>query len=102
MPLHEYLCKKCGEKIEIIQKFSDAPLTKCTSCGGKLERLLFAPAIKFKGSGWYINDYAKSNGKGNSSDGSSKESGTKTKAKKDGDSPKAKKASGAEKSSATK
>lgn len=105
MPLHEYLCQKCGEKLEIIQKFSDKPLTKCASCGGKLERLLFAPAIKFKGSGWYITDYAKNNGQGTSSDGVSKDSGatakedsgTKSKAEKSKDSSTTKKSSGAEK-----
>ena len=59
MPLYEYCCTKCGKKIERIQKFSDDPLTSCEECGGKLEKLMSAPAIRFKGSGWYINDYAK-------------------------------------------
>ncbi len=59
MPLYEYRCQKCGATIEKIQKFSDAPLTKCEKCGGKLERLLSPPAIQFKGSGWYITDYAR-------------------------------------------
>jgi putative FmdB family regulatory protein len=59
LPLYEYECKKCGRRMEKIRKFSDPPLTKCESCGGKLEQLLSSPAIRFKGSGWYINDYAK-------------------------------------------
>lgn len=58
MPLYEYCCKSCGKKIEVIQKFSDDPLTVCEECGGKLEKLMSAPAIRFKGSGWYVNDYA--------------------------------------------
>ncbi len=59
MPLYEYECEKCGRLLEVIQKFSDEPLSECTECGGKLERLLSAPAIQFKGSGWYITDYAR-------------------------------------------
>ncbi len=59
MPLYEYQCRKCGATIEKIQKFSDEPLTKCEACGGQLERLLSSPAIQFKGSGWYITDYAR-------------------------------------------
>lgn len=59
MPLYEYQCKDCGAIIEKIQKFSDAPLRKCEKCGGKLERLLSSPAIQFKGSGFYITDYAR-------------------------------------------
>jgi putative FmdB family regulatory protein len=59
LPLYEYRCLKCGALIEKIQKFSDPPLIKCEKCGGKLERLLSAPAIQFKGTGWYITDYAR-------------------------------------------
>ena len=59
MPLYEYECKKCGRRVEKIVKFSDPPLTTCESCGGKLKRLLSSPAIRFKGSGFYVNDYAK-------------------------------------------
>ena len=58
MPLYEYACEQCGQHIERIQKFSDPPLTKCEKCGGKLERLISPPAIQFKGSGWYVTDYA--------------------------------------------
>jgi putative FmdB family regulatory protein len=59
LPLYEYQCSKCGRRIEKIQKFSDRPLAKCEYCGGKLERLLSSPAIQFKGSGWYVTDYAR-------------------------------------------
>ena len=59
MPIYEYLCKKCGRQFERIQKFSDKPLDKCDKCGGALERLLSSPAIRFKGSGWYVTDYAR-------------------------------------------
>lgn len=58
MPLYEYRCLKCGTRLEKIRKFSDPPFTKCEKCGGKLERLLSSPAFKFKGTGWYITDYA--------------------------------------------
>jgi putative FmdB family regulatory protein len=59
LPLYEYRCEKCGARIEKIQKFSDPPLAKCEKCGGELTRLLSAPAIQFKGSGWYVTDYAR-------------------------------------------
>src|SRR6266404_245884 len=59
MPLYEYECKKCGHRFENIQKFSDPMLKKCPECGGKIEQMISAPAIQFKGSGWYVNDYAK-------------------------------------------
>lgn len=63
MPLYEYQCRACGHRFERIQKFSDPPVATCPSCGGDVEKLLSSPAIQFKGSGWYITDYAKS-GKG--------------------------------------
>jgi putative FmdB family regulatory protein len=59
MPIYEYECRKCKAHIEAFQKFSDKPLTKCRKCGGRLERKISAPAIQFKGSGWYVTDYAK-------------------------------------------
>ena len=67
MPLYEYQCRKCGERVEKIQKFSDPILTKCKKCGGVLERLLSAPAIRFKGAGWYVTDYAPKSSAGESS-----------------------------------
>lgn len=60
MPLYEYECEACGHRFERIQKFSDSPLEECPACGKKkLYKLVSSPAIKFKGSGFYINDYAK-------------------------------------------
>ena len=60
MPLYEYQCEACGERFEKIQKFSDPPLEVCAKCGrGPIRKLLSSPAIQFKGSGWYITDYAK-------------------------------------------
>jgi len=59
MPLYEYQCQACGRRLERIQKFSDPPLETCPHCGGKLEKLISSPAIQFKGSGWYITDYAR-------------------------------------------
>jgi putative FmdB family regulatory protein len=60
MPLYEYECAKCGEKIEVIRSFSDPPLVVCPNCGGKLTKLLSSPAFQFKGSGFYLTDYGKS------------------------------------------
>ena len=58
MPIYEYECRKCKAHVEAFQKVNDKPLTKCRKCGGKLERQISAPAIQFKGSGWYVTDYA--------------------------------------------
>ena len=62
MPLHEYQCKKCKRRFERILKFSDPDPKKCPQCGGPLERLLHAPAVQFKGSGWYVTDYGRQKG----------------------------------------
>jgi putative FmdB family regulatory protein len=59
MPLYEYECKKCGHRFEKIQKFSDRMVKKCPECGGVVEQMISAPAVQFKGSGWYVTDYAK-------------------------------------------
>jgi putative FmdB family regulatory protein len=60
MPLYEYQCDACGQRFEVIQKFSDPPVETCTSCGkGPVVRLFSSPAIQFKGTGWYITDYAR-------------------------------------------
>ena len=58
MPLYEYECEQCHKRVEKIQKFSDGPLTICPHCGGSLERTLTAPAVQFKGSGWYKDLYS--------------------------------------------
>jgi len=59
MPLYEYRCESCEQVIEVLQKFSDEPLSECRTCGGRLERLLSPPGLQFKGTGWYITDYAR-------------------------------------------
>lgn len=58
MPLYEYQCAKCGKRTEKIENVSGPHLKKCPNCGGKVERVVSAPAIQFKGSGWYVTDYA--------------------------------------------
>ncbi len=79
MPLYEYECEACGHRFEQIQKFSDAPLEECPSCGKKaLHKLVSSPAIKFKGSGWYINDYAKKDAPGSSKTASKDEKAEKS------------------------
>ena len=76
MPIYEYRCNSCGKKFEALQKFSDDPLTVHPECGGgPVDRLISAPTFQFKGSGWYVNDYAKG--------GSSKPAETKSDAKSD-------------------
>jgi len=58
MPIYEYKCAECGKHFDEIQKFSDEALTQCKFCGGPVRKLLGAPALQFKGTGWYITDYA--------------------------------------------
>jgi putative FmdB family regulatory protein len=59
MPLYEYQCQKCHHRFERIQKFSDPHIKKCPDCRGRVEQVISAPAVQFKGSGWYVTDYAK-------------------------------------------
>src|SRR5512140_931007 len=68
MPLYEYQCESCGARFEVIQKFTDPVVGTCKKCGGTVRRLLSAPAIQFKGTGWYITDYARKGMKGTDSD----------------------------------
>jgi putative FmdB family regulatory protein len=77
MPLYEYQCDACAHRFEVIQKFSDPPIDVCPKCGGAVKKLLSSPAIQFKGTGWYITDYARS---GSTSSSESK-SETKTETK---------------------
>ena len=74
MPLYEYQCAKCGHRFEKIQKFSDRMVKKCPECGGKVEQMISAPAVQFKGSGWYVTDYAKKSSTPSSSESGSKDS----------------------------
>jgi putative FmdB family regulatory protein len=62
MPIYEYACKKCSKTIEVIQKFNDPVLRKHQGCGGALTKLISASGFQFKGTGWYVTDYAKKSG----------------------------------------
>jgi putative FmdB family regulatory protein len=74
MPLYEYECKKCGHRFEKIQLYSDKMVKKCPECGGQVDQMISAPAVQFKGSGWYVTDYAKkSSSPGGSGSGDSKD-----------------------------
>jgi putative FmdB family regulatory protein len=96
MPLYEYECEACGQRFEVIQKYSDAPVETCTKCGsGPIRKLMSSPAIQFKGSGFYINDYAqkgrsgeKSGGGDSSGNSTSKSEDKKTDSSSSGDSAK--------------
>jgi putative FmdB family regulatory protein len=77
MPLYEYECKKCGHRFEKIQLYSDKMVKKCPECGGQVEQMISAPAVQFKGSGWYVTDYAKKSASPGSSGGG--DSGSKDK-----------------------
>jgi putative FmdB family regulatory protein len=100
MPLYEYECKKCHHRFERIVKFSDKPMKKCPDCGGPVEQMISAPAVQFKGSGWYVTDYAKksagassssSDGGSSAKDSSAKDSASKDTSDKKDDKPKAEK-----------
>ena len=82
MPLYEYQCKSCHSLTERIQKFSDPPLTVCPHCGGELEQLLSAPAVQFKGAGWYVTDYARKSSASGGASGSGGGAGGSTEAAK--------------------
>src|SRR5215831_6053537 len=83
MPIYEYKCEGCNEVFEVRQKFSDEPITVHEKCGGKVHRLISPPAFQFKGSGWYVTDYARSgsSSKGDSDAKSSSDTATKTETK---------------------
>jgi putative FmdB family regulatory protein len=79
MPLYEYQCDTCAHRFEVIQKYSDAPIDVCPKCGGPVKKLLSSPAIQFKGSGFYINDYARKGDSPATTSSSSSESKSETK-----------------------
>ena len=85
MPIYEYQCTKCNERTEVIQKFTDPPYAVCDKCGGDVRKLMSAPAIQFKGSGFYKTDYAsaasKAETKSESSSSDSKPSESKSETK---------------------
>lgn len=66
MPTYEYRCKDCGEQLEVVQSFSDDPLTQCPRCSGTLRKVFYTPGISFKGSGFYKTDSRSSSGTGSS------------------------------------
>jgi len=74
MPLYEYQCTACGKIEEAIQKFSDAPLTTCKHCSGKLTKLISQSSFRLKGTGWYVTDYSKKSPSGQGKDASSSSS----------------------------
>ena len=77
MPIYEYQCRRCEHRFELIQKFSDKPRKRCPECSGTVDRLISPPAIRFKGSGWYVTDYA--NKKSNEEDKKSNKEDKKSK-----------------------
>ncbi len=82
--MYEYRCAHCGKRFEVLQKFSDAPVAVHEECGsGPVERLISAPAFSFKGTGWYVTDYAKGNGAKNEGASSSSKSESKSDSKSD-------------------
>jgi putative FmdB family regulatory protein len=94
LPLYEYQCPKCG-RFELIRKFSDPALTICPTCGSEVQKLFSAPAIQFKGTGWYITDYArKSDGKGGKGDSAKGEGGASEASKGEGSKSEASKSEG--------
>ncbi len=86
MPLYEYQCDACGDRFEKIQKFSDPLVDVCPKCGGVVKKLVSSPAIQFKGSGWYITDYAKKSSPESSSGKGSSDTSNKGSSEKSGDS----------------
>ena len=86
MPIYEYRCRACNKVFEVIQRFGDRTLRKCTECGGRLDKLVSRTAFQFKGGGWYAEGYSKNNSKNASSDAPGKAtdaaSTTETKTKK--------------------
>ena len=102
MPLYEYECDDCEHRFERIQKFSDPLLSTCPVCGGAVRKLLSPPAIQFKGSGWYVTDYARKTGGGKKDGGEAAGDGKKDGGgKKDGASPSKDASSAASKTGST-
>ena len=98
MPIYEYSCRKCGDVIEKIQKFSDPPLKKHPGCGGAVTKLISQSSFQLKGSGWYVTDYAKTDSRKTAEGGDGKEAAAKPEAGKDT----AKKSGGTDAASASK
>ena len=93
MPLYEYECDNCGHRAEVIQRVGAPPIGACEECGGEMKRLLSAPAFQFKGTGWYVTDYAKKSGAGSPSNGESKSENSSKSSEKPKEKPKKKESS---------
>lgn len=76
MPIYEYQCQNCGRRTEQLQRLDDPPLAACPHCGGEVKKLISAPAVQFKGSGWYVTDYAGKKGGGASAKSDKPEAGS--------------------------
>jgi putative FmdB family regulatory protein len=83
MPIYEYVCGDCGKKTEVIQRIGERPIRLCPHCGGKVKKKVSAPAIQFKGSGWYVTDYARAKKEGKKGHGEKTESSDKPAEKKE-------------------
>jgi len=94
LPLYEYECSKCGHRVEKIENVSGPYLKKCPKCGRKVQQLPSAPAIQFKGSGWYVTDYARKASPGDSTKDAPSEGGDKAEAKESKESKESKQAAG--------
>jgi putative FmdB family regulatory protein len=103
MPLYDYACGSCGQTTEILQRYEDPPLTICPHCGGTLRKLVSAPSFQFKGSGWYVTDYARKSGGGSAGGGEAKaeKSGAESSGSGDAGKPESKPAGGGRGSSST-
>lgn len=75
MPIYEYQCLSCGKRTELLQRMADPPLATCPECGGEVKKLISAPAVQFKGSGWYVTDYAGKKGGASKGEASSDSKG---------------------------
>jgi len=75
MPIYEYECEKCGNHAEVLQTFSDKPITKCDSCNGKMKKLISQSTFHLKGTGWYVTDYASKSSSANESSRSGEKRG---------------------------
>ena len=83
MPLYEYKCSKCGNSFEILHKVTDVSLKKCIKCGGPVKKLISASALQFKGSGWYVTDYAQKERRGKEPKDKERQKGEKKEDKKE-------------------
>jgi putative FmdB family regulatory protein len=101
MPIYEFECKKCKARSEVLQRLNDKLPVKCRKCGGRLEKLISASAIKFKGTGWYVTDYAGNGKKGKSSEEKSESSSSSSSSDKSESKSGSKEASPAKKTSET-